>query len=339
MLQQIKANSINSSPVFMAGRDLVVNNIEPLTNYPIYFIYGDSDVQLYIYKVGKCFSENSLYHDIEKALRLLLAFKPSSFCVVISPSSIIQSITTKILFENYSCFYTNTNKHIYVPRRELDWYDFFYKRMDNTKSLRKFERYSLYFDKNMQIFFKNIPAYLKTINTGISCSDVLIEETKSIVKRYDNKMSLVIHIEDSINNILRNSILVWEELENELNKITTSQNIINEMRRALIMSYSLTFKDSYLTPYNMTINNVNYVIDLDTRHYFLNLTLLDTIVKVSEIYVDFFKLTPKQLLKLINSESFYEYKYLLEKEGTEELKLLFNAKKHSKKIKSIIREL
>jgi len=114
MIQLVKANTINSSNITLIGRDLIINNNDPVENQPIYFIFGDSDVQLYIYKTGKYFSDKLLYENLEKALMLLLAFKPFSTNVVLAPSSVIQSYATKQLFEKFSCFYYNGHAGVSV---------------------------------------------------------------------------------------------------------------------------------------------------------------------------------------------------------------------------------
>ncbi len=292
----------------------------------IYFVYGDSDVQL-LSQNNEC--ESTRYHDfMEITLKLLLIFKPISSRIVIPASSLCSSLLTRLLVNKYECFSIEPNPHICIIRKETSWKEYFEKRKHNSKSLEKIEKYSLFSNKNAAEYFAGLSVTRKIQNSGFHTSVKWVDKAASllpeIVNGYDKKN---INLHEISEEVLYDSIFVWEVLEKKLNERGIKIPEWNsQLRYALAEAYFSSFKGEFMFPFN---DPIGLAIEQRERYYYLNVGLLNIMMKKAGLYESILSISPAGLFKTLYSDELLRYKDEI-RQSTNENKLLINSKKYSK---------
>jgi len=324
--QIIKSPKIDKSNIYQVGRDLIQisYNAKSEMDSDIYFIYGDSDVQFLLYGVGKYISEIEYYDAMDNAFRLLLAFKPYSSRIVITASSVITSYLTDKLIQYYKCFANPLKPHVSILRRESNWEYYFEKRRENTKNLKNIKKYELFYNSNIIEKLEGVSTLRKETYSGVECSEIWVEKAEKIISNIPSNKK--ISLSDLPEEILHNTIFVWETIEERLNErgiIVPSWS--KDLQYALVESYLSTFSSFFLFP--LRINLPWDFWSIKSYFYFTNIKLLNLILDITGFSSDFCELSPPQLLEFIKSEDFLEYKYRLDLAKTIN-ELFLNAKKY-----------
>ena len=327
--QHIKVKSIDRSNILQIGGNYYKLSFpsSQISHKPIYFIYGDSDVQLLLYKVGSVITENKFYNALEHALKLLITFKPYTTCIVIAASSVIQSDITNKLVQKFKCFSECANPHIYFLRRESDWKDYLTKRREKSESLKKISRYSIYYDKKIIERLKGIPSLRRNFLAGNTCSQNWIEKAEIILNSFPSKVILNSEqLNEFSEEILFSSIFVWEAIEAKLNQIgIIIPKWSNDLQLSLVISYLSMYSDIFQLPTGINLS-WDFWPKL-TDSYYTNIKLLDLILELIDVKDDFLKIQPNNLLKMIISDELFEYKYKIEM-SLNLNNMLYIAKKH-----------
>ena len=221
-IQIINARSIhNSSIVQVAGDYKPVFRIgHTAVDKPIYFSYADSDVQALYCGTGNGHRVADYAVAMEKALRLLLAFKPFSNPIMLSASSVIQSRITLDLVTKYMLVFDTQPPQLHVLRRESDWADYFAKRTENTHQLLHLERYKGYFDDHVRAVVGTIPATRKSVYSGRTCSELWLASLDRVLPpRLGNMTTVLSDLRTETEKILESSIFVWEAVQPAMKRV------------------------------------------------------------------------------------------------------------------------
>lgn len=293
------------------GRDLITHNhynngFKNESDKDIYFTYGDSDVQS-ILKTN--YTEAGYYDFMSNAFRFLLTFKPLTSVIVISASSVIESHLTRRLVQEYNCFSQHSEPHFSVLRKESTWQDYIEKRRGNTTKLMNTEKYKMYYNDKIINTFDDIAVIRKRNNSGSETSQKWLKEAKEIIPRIDLNATKI-DITDLPDEILEDSIFVWDEIKRNLE----DRDIIipdwsDELQYALVESYFTTFAKSYIFPYR---DCYNFDLSQSSFIYFTNMRLIKRILTQADMLVDFLRLTPSQLLTFIQSDGLLNFKSKLD---------------------------
>jgi len=309
----------------------VINYNESQIDLPIYFSYGDSDVQTFIYEVGKSISEDDYFKVMEEALRLLLLFKPFSTELVLAPSSIIQSELTENLIKDFLCFSLNECPHLLALRREVNWKDYISKRENDTKSLIKIPRFSNYFQKKVIEKVSMIRSTSKKIRSGNVCASIWVNESYQFYNSiHGGKILKKETLFEIAQEILDNNIFVWETIDIHLKNMgLIIPKWKKDLQLSLVRSYLSVYSKSHLIP-----TGINLPWEFwphKPSRYYADLKVCRQIVNyLNKKYKDFiYGAPPNKLLKLISEPLFLEYKRRIEN-GEKDKKILIYASKYKK---------
>ncbi len=301
-----------NTKIFQNTGDSSLNLSEvKLNNYPVYFLYGDSDVQFSAYKIGQSIPINRYYTAINEALRLLIIFKPFESEIIISPSSIIQSNLTEKLFNSFACFSNEVPNHIILLRRESCWKDYFEKRMNESFILKEIPKYGTFYTKDKIEKVKEFSTTNKSFKAGFECSTKWVEETHKILKTNSGTGDVSIEtLSDISKEVLGKGIFVWEAIWPSLLKLGLKDNLIDSCKIALINSYLSIYNDKALLPTG--INLPWEFWPLPPKRYYANLKILYQIIKIAKIEKYIFNASPSKLLPFLIDERLINFKILLE---------------------------
>lgn len=298
------------------------------SNKYIYFIYGDSELQSLL--VPTRYSEIEYYDRMANSFRMLLTFKPLTCVIVISASSVIESLLTRQLVQEYKCF-SEPEKHFSVIRKEATWQDYIEKRRFNTEKLMIIEKYSRYYENEIVSSFNDISVIRKRCNSGIEASENWLKKAKKIVPLIDPNAAKI-DIDDIPHEILYDSVFVWDEIHEKIRKRgIIIPNRSDQLQYALVESYLSIFTETCVFPFGDSLSlelPQNYV-------YFTNVKLLKEILSQANILTDFLELTPLQLLHFINSDELLYFKSKLDS-ATFESDMLIISKKNKEPLRKAI---
>jgi hypothetical protein len=239
-----------------------------------------------------------------KAFKLLLAFKPYTSVIVISASSVIESNLTRRLIQEYRCFSGPSEFHFGVLIRESTLQDYIEKRQSNTRKLMHIKKYSRFYNNEVIHSLNDISIIRKRNNSGRETSHDWVQKAEIIIPQI-NPAAAKIEIKYLPDEILHDSIFVWEEIEKKL--IERGINIPSrddQLQCALVESYLSIFAGTFLFPYGE--DSLSLTIP-KSPFYFTNIKLLEKLFN-TDILMEFLKLTPSQLLVFINLSNFLLFK-------------------------------
>jgi hypothetical protein len=292
---------------YYKNNGLSVSGLKNESDKDIYFTYGDSDVQSLLIKTN--YSEASYYDFMSNAFRFLLTFKPLTSIIVISASSVIESHLTRRLVQEYKCFSQYSEPHFSVLRKESTWHDYIEKRRFNTMKLMHYGKYKNFYNDDIINIFNDISVTRKRNNSGSETSQIWLKKAEKIIPII-NPNAVKIDITDLPDEILYNSIFVWEAIKEKLK----DRDIIipdwsNQLQYALVESYFSAFAETYIFPYR---DNFNLDLSQSSSIYFTNVRLMKEILLKADTLMDFIRLTPSQLFTFIKSDDLLNFKSKLD---------------------------
>ena len=288
---------------------------------PIFFTYGDSDLQLLIYEVGKTLSRDKYYIVMERAFRLLLAFKPITNYLLLPASSFVQSNLTQFLANKFRCFSECHVPHFYLLRREPDWKYYIAKRKEKNKGVIAIPRYRNFYSSKVLEKFNGFSTFSRNIFAGQKCSEAWIEEAIKIVKLFPRGSNISSScLEEMAEEILFDGIFVWENIEKKLKE--RGANIPEwsvDLQIALLKSYLCVSGDFVCFPYGIELP---WELHMQRpAYYYTDLKLLHGIIKVTDLSKLFFSVNPSSFNKFISNKYFMKFKSIIEK-GTCQLDII-----------------
>lgn len=290
---------------------LYVSGLKNESDKDIYFTYGDSDVQSLLIKTN--YSEAGYFDFMSNAFRFLLTFKPLTSVIVISASSIIESHLTRRLVQEYKCFSQDSEPHFSVLRKESTWHDYIEKRRHNTMKLMHIEKYRMFYNDKIINIFNDISVIRKIYNSGSETSKIRLKKAEKIIPVI-NPNAAKIDITDLPDEILYDSIFVWEAIKEKLNERDIMiPDWSNQLQYALVESYFSTFAETYIFPYR---DSFNLDLSPNSSIYFTNVRLIKEILFKADILMDFIRLTPSQLFSFIKSDDLLNFKSKLDSSKT-----------------------
>ena len=326
---QLAIGSNNNQSLTIINNN-IISNVQD-----IYFIYGDSDFQSI--KIGDELQCSDKYYKLMcSTFKLLLMFKPLTSRIAISASSLISSRLTSKLIDDYKIFSTITNPHFYLLRKEVSWKDYSDKRAHNTRRLRHLKKYSLFLDQSAIMNLSDYIVLGKDNCTGVDTSQSWIVKAKKIIPTINqNPKSRAVDIDDLPEEILNDSIFVWEAVYERL----CQRDILipkwdKQLQIALLESYLTSYSNHFVFPIRDTMSTVNFNTT-STVPFYLNLQLLNNIIICNNLQSDFDRITPDKLIKLIYCDELLKFKMMLEDTNIESA-IFLKARKYSQLLQKAI---